>query len=302
MKILVAGGTGFIGKALVRALLEQRHEVIVLSRSIPKIHFCFGDSVRAWGFRNLETAKENVDVVINLAGETLVGIWTKKKKEKILDSRLAVTKRLLAFCARQAPVQPVRFLQASTIGIYGLKGGRVYYENTPLPQAEGFLSQCAVALEDTVNQADKTNVHTTIMRFGFVLDSHGGLLEYMLPAFRLGLGAVLGNGEQKISWVTRRDLVKIILFLGDHPELTGIVNCVAKEYTPQRNLAKLFAFFLKRPLWLRIPRFLVYLCLGEMGDTLLCGSQMVEPFRLVDAGFEFDYPNLNYYFARRPSS
>lgn len=302
MKILVAGGTGFIGKALVRALLERGFEVIVLGRSIPKIQFCYGDTVRAWSFRDLETTKETLDVVINLAGETLVGVWTKKKRGKIIDSRVGVTKRIVAFCVRQIAHTPIRLLQASAVGIYGIEGARTYYENTELPLPSDFLSQVARVWEEAANEATKHNVPTLVMRFGVVLDPNGGMLEYMLPAFNAGFGAVLGSGEQKISWITRSDLVKAIIFLLDHADLTGIFNLVAKEPISQREFAKLFAQHLNRPLWLRIPRFLIHLCLGQMGDTLLFGSQMVEPYRLLDIGFEFDNPNLNYYFARRKSS
>lgn len=302
MKILVAGGTGFIGKALVRALLEEQHEVIVLGRAIPKIQFCYGDSVRAWSFRDLEMTKETIDVIINLAGETLVGWWTEKKKDKIIDSRVGVTKRLVAFCLRQKDRAPIRLLQASAVGIYGIKGERTYYENTELPIPSDFLSQVARVWEEAALEAEKKGIPTTIMRFGVVLDPNGGMLEYMLPAFRAGFGTILGSGEQKISWITRVDLVRAILFLLQHPELNGVVNMVAKEPVTQKEFATMFAKYLNRPLWLKIPRFLIYLCLGKMGDTLLFGSQIVEPYRLVEAGFEFDNPNLNYYFARRKGS
>lgn len=302
MKILIAGGTGFIGKALVRALLERGDEVIVLGRAIPKIKFCFGDSVQAWSFKELETTKTTVDVVINLAGETLVGFWTKKKKAKIIDSRVGVTKRLVAFCTRQIKHTPVRLFQASAVGIYGIEGRKTYYENTDLPLPADFLSQVARVWEEAANVAIAQHVPTVVMRFGPVFDLNGGMLEYMLPMFNAGFGAVLGSGEQKISWITRVDLVKAIVFLLDHPELNGVFNFVAKEPVSQRELARLFANYLNRPLWLKIPRFLIYLFLGQMGDTLLFGSQIVEPYRLLDAGFEFDNPNLNYYFARRKSS
>lgn len=303
MKILVVGGTGFIGKALVRILLQANHEVTVLGRSIPKIQFCFGETVRAWSWRELEIIKEPIDVVINLAGETLVGLWTKKKKARILDSRLATTKRVVAFCIRRHQAgHSIRLLQASAVGIYGTKGTRAYYENTELPPANDFLSKVAHQWEDTAQVAATNQIPVTIMRFGVVLDPNGGMLEYMLPAFRAGFGAVLGNGEQKISWIIRSDLVKAILFLLDHVELTGVVNLVAKEPVSQRNFAELFAKYLKQPLWLKIPRFLIHLFLGQMGDTLLFGSQIVEPYRLNEAGFDFDYPHLSYYFARRMSS
>lgn len=303
MNILVVGGTGFIGKALVRALLEAQHQVIVLGRAIPKIQFCFGDSVEAWSWRDLEVSKKPVDVVINLAGETLVGVWTKKKKARILDSRLATTKRVVAFCIRRKQEgHAIRLLQASAVGVYGVKGVQTFYENTDLPRANDFLSQVARKWEEVVSKAVAEKVPTTIMRFGVVLDPNGGMLEYMLPAFRIGFGAILGNGEQKISWIIRSDLVKAILFLLEKPDLTGVFNLVAKEPISQRKFAELFAKHLRRPLWLKIPRFLIHLFLGQMGDTLLFGSQMVEPYRLNEAGFDFDYPNLSYYFARRKSS
>ncbi len=303
MKILISGGTGFIGKALVRSLLDSGYEVIVLGRSIPKIKFCFGETVGAWSFRDLELSKDTVDAVINLSGEILTGIWTQAKKAKIIDSRVGVTKRIVAFCIRQQEKGiPIRIFQASAVGIYGTKGERTYFEETPIPEATDFLSQVARAWEEAAHEAIKHEIPTVIMRFGIVFDPNGGMLEYMLPAFRAGFGFVLGSGEQKISWIIRSDLLKAIQFLLTHPELNGAFNLVAKEPINQKDFARLFAKYLKRPLWLRIPRFLIRLCLGQMGDTLLFASQVVEPYRLNEAGFEFDYPNLNYYFARGSSS
>ena len=304
MKILVAGGTGFIGKALVRSLLDAGHQVIVLGRAIPKIKFCFGEAVQAWSFRDLELSQETVDVVINLSGEILAGIWTKAKKAKIINSRVGVTKRIVAFCMRQQTERrkPIRLLQASAVGIYGIKGERTYFENTELPVAQDFLSTVALAWEEAAREAMKHQVQTVIMRFGVVLDPNGGMLEYMLSAFRAGLGAVLGSGMQHISWITRDDLIRAILFLVERPMLEGTFNMVAKESVTQKEFATLLAKHLHRPLWLKIPRFLIRLCLGKMGDTLLFGSQIVEPYRLQEEGFEFNNPNLRYYFARRNPS
>ncbi|MCX7123475.1 MAG: NAD-dependent epimerase/dehydratase family protein, partial [Gammaproteobacteria bacterium] len=136
MKVLIAGATGFIGKALARAFILRGDQVIVLGRSKAKMKFVFEEPITLWTWIDLETHSEPIDLIVNLSGENIGGWWSKKKKEKILNSRLAAIKRLIAYCNRQKETseKSPRLLQASGIGIYGIRGDRVYDENSPLPE------------------------------------------------------------------------------------------------------------------------------------------------------------------------
>ncbi len=300
MKVLIAGATGFIGKALARAFISRGDEVIVLGRSKAKMQFVFTEPVTLWTWIDLETHAEPIDVIINLAGETINGWWSAKKKEKILNSRIAAIKRLIAFCHRQKDLsgQSPRLLQTSGVGIYGLRGDRVYDENSPLPEDHDFLSELGHQIESAAADAQTYEIPLLIMRFGVVLDPNGGMLEQLFPLFKYGLGTIFGTGAQFLSWISRADLVKAILFLSDHPDINGQINLVAKEPVTYSNFCKAYAKYLNRPLWLRFPPFMIKLLFGEMGETLILGSQKVIPTRLLEAGFDFDYPNLNYYFAK----
>lgn len=306
MNILIAGGTGFVGRALVRALLAHGYHVIVLGRSRSKIEFMFEDiSIEVWSWIDLESAVKPIDIVINLAGENIFSWWTRAKKNKIADSRLAATKRLIAFCMRQKEENgfAIRFFQASGVGVYGIRGDRIYDEETPQPQACDFLSELALRVEGMANEAENHGIPVTIMRFGIVLDPNGGFLEHLFPFFKYGLGAIFGGGRQYLSWITRVDLVRAILFLIDHPALVGPFNMVAKEPLSQAEFALRYARYLGRPLFIRFPAPLVGFLMGEMGRELVLGGQNVVPKKLLAAGFEYDYPNLAYYFSKPiPSS
>jgi uncharacterized protein (TIGR01777 family) len=301
MKVLITGATGFVGKAMVRALLARGDHVIVVGRARAKIEFTFqAEPVQVWTWIDLEQKEEPVDVIINLAGENIAGWWTRAKKNKILDSRLAATKRIVAFCGRQMSLGhvPIRLLQASGVGIFGIEGRAVYDESSPILEHADFLSGVARRVEATAAEAEAKGIPVTVMRFGVVLDPNGGLLEQLFPTFKYGFGAILGSGQQFMSWITRADLIRAILFIIDHPELTGAVHLVAKEPVTQATFAKRYAQYLGRPLFLHFPKWLISLLLGEMGKTLLLGSQQVLPQRLVDAGFEFDEPHLAYAFSK----
>lgn len=301
MKILVTGATGFIGKALVRALIERGDEVIVLGRSKAKIEFVFkSEKVRAWSWVDLETTHETLDVIINLAGENIVGWWSSRKKAKIVDSRIATIKRIIAFCVRQKESGGVliRYFQANGVGIYGIRGEREFDENSMLPPDEDFLSHVGRQIEAAAMEGEKQGVVPMLMRFGVVLDPNGGLLEQLFPLFKYGFGMVFGSGQQYMSWITRIDLVRVILFLIDHPELEGPVNVVSKEPVTQQHFARAYGKFLNRRVIFRFPAFLIKAIFGEMGTTLFLGSQRVLPQKLIDSEFEFEYPNLTYYFSK----
>ena len=301
MKILVTGATGFIGKALVRALIERKEEVIVLGRSKAKLNFVFKDEkVRVWSWVDLETTHETLDVIVNLAGENIVGWWSSRKKAKIIDSRIATIKRIIAFCARQkeSAGTVIQYFQATGVGIYGIRGEREFDETSPLPQDNDFLSTLGRQIETATMEAAKQGITPVIMRFGVVLDPNGGLLEQLFPLFKYGFGMIFGRGQQSMSWITRVDVVRAILFLIDHPALQGPIHLVAKEPVTQQHFARTYAKSLNRRVIFRFPAFLIKAVFGEMGTTLFLGSQRVLPQKLIDSEFEFEYPSLTYYFSK----
>lgn len=301
MKILVAGATGFVGKALVRALIERGEKVIVLGRSKAKIEFVFKDeNIKTWSWVDLETTHETLDVIVNLAGENIVGWWSSRKKAKIINSRIATIKRIIAFCARQKESDGtiIRYLQATGVGIYGIRDNREFDETSPFPQDNDFLSTLGRQIEAAAMESEKQGITPVIMRFGMVLDPNGGLLEQLFPLFKYGFGMIFGRGQQSMSWITRIDLVRAILFLIDHSTLQGPINMVAKEPVTQQHFARMYAKSLNRRVIFRFPAFLIKTVFGEMGTTLFLGSQRVVPQKLIDSEFEFEYPNLTYYFSK----
>jgi uncharacterized protein (TIGR01777 family) len=153
-------------------------------------------------------------------------------------------------------------------------------------------------VEAAAREGEKQDVAPMLMRFGVVLDPNGGLLEQLFPLFKYGFGMVFGKGQQYMSWITRIDLVRAILFLIDHPKLESPVNLVAKEPVTQQHFARTYGKFLNRRVIFRFPAWLIKAIFGEMGATLFLGSQRVLPQKLIDSDFEFEYPNLTYYFSK----
>jgi uncharacterized protein (TIGR01777 family) len=296
MKILISGATGFVGKHLVKRLLDDNHSLAVIGRSAEKIKAVFGETVHSVTWSELDSlAPAEFDVVINLAGENISNKrWTDAVKSRIVASRVEATRQLADWCLKSTARKP-HLYNTSAIGIYGCQASAVQTEATltPSSQASDFLSQVGQAWEQAAQAASASGLKVTVMRFAVVLDKNEGMLSKLIPSFKFGLGSIIGNGSQIISWITIDDLIAAIVFLLKHSELTGPVNLSAPNAITQQEFAKQLAAALRRPLWLRLPVPLIKLIFGQMGVELLLGTQNVYPQSLLDAGFQFTYPDLS---------
>lgn len=282
MKVVVAGGSGFIGQALVRRLLERGDDAAVLSRHPANVRA--GRAV-PWDATD-EIA--GADAVVNLAGENLgEGRWTETRKQRMLDSRIRPTAALVD-AMRVHPVQRRTFISTSAVGYYGPRGGQVIDE---MGQAgRGFLVEVTRRWEEEARQANDFS-RLVIFRFGVVLGPDGGALQKMLLPFRLGVGGRVGSGDQWMSWIDRQDAVRAIEWAIDRREVQGTYNMTSPEPVTNEEFTKTLARVLHRPAILPVPAFALRAAFGEMADMLLTGQRVV-PARATSEGFVFQYPTL----------
>lgn len=293
MEVFVTGGSGFVGCALCAALLNQGHQVTVLSRSaqasqrLPKgVGYCLGDPTEP-GPWQAEAARHQG--FVNLAGASIFQRWTPAYKKTILDSRVRSTRNLVqALESRHSP-EPAVLVSASAVGYYGMTGDQELDESSP--GGPDFLAQVCRQWEAEATQAQHAGARVALTRFGIVLGEHGGALDQMLPLFRRGLGGPLGSGRQWFSWIHQRDLVAALALALSDPRVQGPMNCTAPQPVTNRQLARALGKALDRPAWLPAPAFAVRLALGELGSVALAG-QRVLPRLLLALGFEFGFPTL----------
>ena len=306
--VVIAGGTGFIGQALVKALQTMtEYKLIILGRDEKKAEKIFAGAVDFVAWQDVEPvlgALQPTDMIINLCG-TNIGEkrWSDKQKEKIKKSRIESTQRLAHFCRSKGEQSP-KLINASAIGIYGLQQTVKDSFPSPLdeqtPICEGspadFLSDVGCAWENTLGSAIDAGCSVTMLRFAVVLGIGGGALSQMLLPFQLGLGGRIGSGDQAMSWVALPDVIRAIVFIMKHPEMTGPFNIVSPCIVKQKDFAKALGLALNRPTFMPMPAALVRLVFGrEMADELLLGGQNVTPKRLLEAGFQFKHPDLTTY-------
>lgn len=289
MEILITGGTGNIGRVLCRRLQGKGHRLTVLSRKPEKVASICGEDVNALASLADLPASARFDAVVNLAGEVVIGpYWTGKRKKILWDSRVTLTEQLVDFIGR-AETKPAVLINASAVGFYGDGGDGVIDENSP--GAGGFAHDLCAGWEQAARRAEPFGVRVCIMRFGLVLMSHGGMLKSMVPSFKLGLGARIGDGRQWMPWIHCLDLVAMIEWLLEKPQLSGVFNGVSPNPVTNREFTSCLARQLRRPAFLFVPAWLLKLAMGEMG-TLLLEGQRALPRRFQEAGFEFNYPTL----------
>ncbi len=289
MKVVVAGASGLIGRALVSHLRRHGHEVVRLIRSGKP-----GDDARLWnpdeGLLDIKHLK-GVDAVVNLAGENIAaGRWTKRRKERILHSRVNAT-RTLSTALSQVNNGSRVLVNASAIGIYGDGGMEEITEKHP--PGHGFFPDVGRAWESATSVAEQSGVRVILARLGVVLAADGGALASMLPIFRLGLGGRIGSGDQFWSWVTLEDVVRAIAFALNEPDLRGPVNLTSPHPVTNAQFTRSLASALHRPAFLPVPGFLARLALGEMAEAALLTSARVVPEKLIEAGFEFQHTELD---------
>ncbi len=287
MKILISGASGLVGSALSRALLADGHAIRRLVRRRPRAEDeVFWDPVA--GKLDAE-ALAGIDAVVHLAGENIAGgRWSSAFKQRVLDSRVLGT-RLLAEAVARSELHPA-LISASAIGYYGDRGDASMSEESP--PGDGFLAEVCQCWEEAAQAAVAAGSRVAHARIGVVLSRDGGALQRMVTPFRLGLGGVIGDGRQIVSWIHLADLVGCIVQLATRSDLSGPFNAVAPTPVTQRELTRTLGQVLRRPTVLPMPSTLVRLVFGEMGQELLLASTRVEAGRLLASGFEFRFPTL----------
>jgi len=290
MKILITGGTGFIGSALTRSLTDQGYEVTVLSRNPDSVEKICGHGIKALDNLNQLKPEDTFQAIINLAGAPIFDArWSDARKQIIRDSRINLTMQLVASMARMA-VKPELLISGSAIGYYGDQGDTVLTEQSATHK--DFSEQLCTDWENEAKKAEQLGVRVCLIRTGLVLAEGGGLLKRMLLPFRLGLGGRLGDGQQWMSWIHRQDWIAIARLMITDSSMQGAYNATAPNPVTNSEFARSLAHCLNRPALLPAPAWLLKILLGEMSELVL-GSQRVIPERLLALGFKFQYTDLS---------
>ena len=295
MRLLVTGGTGFVGRHLLERLLAEGHGIAALTRDPEAARARTGQAVDWFPWDALrepppEAALHGVEGVVNLAGESLVDRrWTEKQKSRIRESRIAGTRRLMeALALRDGPAPGVA-VSASAVGYYGNRGEeRLTEASAP---GEDFLATLCQEWEEAATATLPAETRVVTLRIGVVLGKGGGALARLVPLFRLGLGGPLASGKQWMSWIHVDDLCGLILHALRTPGLRGAVNATAPEPARNREFTHALGKALRRPAFLPVPGFALRLALGEMAEVLI-GGQRVLPEKALDSGFAFRFPNV----------
>lgn len=289
MRIIITGGTGFIGTALTKSLLLDGHQVWILTRNPQSAHLSEGARGVGWDGRTTngwESLVSQVDAIVNLAGENLgAGSWTKARKNRILSSRVEAG-RVVTEAIRKANPRPKILIQASAVGFYGPHGSEGVTEDFPL--GRGFLAEVCSNWEPSTQPVEQLGVRRVVVRTGVVLSKDAGAFPRLLLPYRLFVGGPLGNGRQGFPWIHPADEVAGIRFLLENDQATGIFNLSAPEPLSNADFGRVLARVMRRPYWFTIPAFVLRLMLGEMSTLVLDGQYMV-PKRLQEFGFRFRF-------------
>lgn len=288
MKVVITGSHGLIGSNLSDFLSQQGHDITRLVRTRPT-----GAHEAYWNPEKGEidaNALEGVDAIIHLAGENIAeGRWNQSKKARIKNSRIQGT-HLLSETVIGLKKPPSVFICASAIGFYGDRG------KSPVDEASmagsGFLTELCQAWERACLPIQNSGVRLVNMRFGVVLSPQGGALAKMLPPFKMGVAGRVGNGKQYMSWVALDDVLGAMEFALENQKIHGPVNVVAPRAVTNHEFSKTLGHVLHRPAIMPMPAMVARLAFGEMADELLLASTKVRPSRLLAAGYDFQYPEL----------
>jgi len=295
--VLVTGATGFIGRKLVYRLVERGDGVIVHARNAAKAADLFGPHVDVVASLESVPPETRLDAIINLAGESIAGApWTRRRRARLLDSRLGVTRALVALVARLT-VKPTTWINASAIGYYGGRadGGRIGDDalNEKSSAGRGFQSELCRRWEEAAARAADHGVKVATLRMGVVLGGDGGALPALARPVRLFAGTVMGTGAQWFSWIHVDDLLDAVTFVLDEARLAGPFNATAPAPVRHAELMAAIAATLGRPLWpIRIPARLLRAAVGEVAELFVDG-QRVTPDRLQALGFKFRYATID---------
>jgi uncharacterized protein len=294
MKIIIAGGRGFLGSTLTSLLLEKRHDVVVLTRghspTASRPHLTFAPwtpdgRVGAWA-----SLLKGAGAVVNLAGESIgARRWSASQKQKLRQSRLLATCSLTAAIREMPTPRPV-LVSASAVGFYGDRGDEPITEASP-PGSDFLASLCQEWEGAACDVAPITRV--ALVRTGIVLDRHEGALAKMLLPFRLCVGGPFGSGRQYMPWIHKTDWARMVAWIIENQAASGPINATGPTPVTNAEFSRALGRALKRPSFMPAPGFALRLALGEMADALLLGGQRVLPARATDLGFRFRFNNID---------
>src|SRR5688572_8605543 len=294
MKCVIAGGSGFLGRALSKQLASKGHQVVVLTRSAAHeegaMRYVTWPAVDEPGPWREEI--NGAGAVINLAGANLSDKrWTTNRKEELHSSRILATRALVS-AIRDATARPPVFLSGSAIGFYGgqPEDGPEFDESGP--PGSDFLATLTVDWEAEAHAAEALDCRVVLIRSGIVLARDGGALQKLIPPFKFYVGGPLGSGRQVMSWIHLNDWVSLVSWLAEHPSAAGAYNCTAPNPVTNAELSKALGNALGRPSWLRVPGFVLKNLLGEMAGVALLAGQRVIPRGALEGGFSLGSPAI----------
>ena len=290
MKILITGGSGFIGSNLSEYLLNRGHVVAAVGRSADR-HRIYHESFRYIAADTTQPGPwqkevEEAQAVVNLTGATIFKRWTTNYKKEIYNSRILTTRQVVAALPENGGIT---LCGASGAGYYGDRGDDILKEDDSV--GHDFLAGVSQDWEKENQQAAAKGVRVAVMRFGVVFGKKGGAMAKMIPAFKMFVGGSMGSGNQWFPWIHLEDLMAAILFILEHQEVSGPLNFCAPNPVRFRELAKAMGEVLGRPSFMPAPAFMIRLAMGELSNVFLC-SQRTIPDRLLKYGFSFQYPDV----------
>jgi uncharacterized protein (TIGR01777 family) len=295
MNVLVTGGTGFIGRALVERLAKENHHVLLLSRSLEALRTAGKGIVQVvqWNGKTIGPwvrELEGVDAVVNLAGESIgAKRWTKRRKMLLVSSRIEPT-RAIAAAIGSAKKKPAVLVNASAVGYYGeVESGDVTETHPP---GTDFLARLCDRWEKEALRAEGYGVRVARLRFGIVLETRGGALKKMMVPFRFFVGGPLGSSRQWFPWIHRDDVLGAIIFCIENRNISGPVNVTSPDVVTMSEFTHALGKAMHRPAWARVPSLVLKVLLGEMAGTIVSGQRVISR-KLQEAGYTFRYPRLD---------
>ena len=297
MQIIIAGGSGLIGRGLTESLIQRGHQVVILSRHPESVNLPAGAQAVRWdppSIADWAAQLDDADAVVNLAGASIKGDgflpsrWTAKRKQLIRQSRVDVGQALTA-AIRHVKKKPKVFIQASAVGYYGPCGDEVISESSPA--GSDFLASVCQDWEASTTEVEQFGVRRAVIRTGLLLALAGGAFPLLALPFRIFAGNWFGSGRQYYPWIHYEDHISALRFLIEHEQTQGVFNLSAPTPVTNREFARTLGRVMQGPVWMPVPRVALQLALGEVSTVVMDGQQAV-PERLQTAGFIFTYPDL----------
>lgn len=286
LNILITGGTGFVGTNLTNTLIEKGYHIFIITRT-PEL-YKNSNQVTYVNYEYPVNQLPTIYAVFNLAGDSLFGYWTKRKKETILTSRVNTTKKVIQMM-EQMKIKPAVFITGSAIGFYGTSTDLIFTENT-VESGNDFLAHVVTKWEATAKKAESMGIRTVYARFGVILGQEGALPLMSLP-IQLFVGGKIGRGEQWISWIHIEDVVNLLIYCLSNEKLDGPLNLTAPQPKRNKDFLKTLTKIYKRPYWLPTPTLFMRIVLGEMSELVTKG-QFVLPEKALAHHYQFSYLNL----------